>query len=81
MFVKLLPELGSHLRLSRKKHFPHDDMAAFALRLGVSRATLQKMEKGDLSVSLKYFYQAAKLLDAEQGFSQLFVLEKSLFDE
>ena len=79
--MKLLTELGSNLRLSRKKHFPHDDMAAFALRLGVSRATLQKMEKGDLSVSLKYFYQAAKLLNAEQGFTQLFVLEKSLFDD
>lgn len=79
--MKQLTQLGSNLRLSRKKHFPYDDMAAFALRLGVSRATLQKMEKGDLSVSLKYFYQAAKLLDAEQGFTQLFVLEKSLFDE
>ncbi|VAW78430.1 hypothetical protein MNBD_GAMMA15-1488 [hydrothermal vent metagenome] len=76
-----LTQLGRNLRLSRKKHFPHDDMAAFALRLGISRATLQKMEKGDLSVSLKYFYQAAKLLDAEQGFTQLFVLEKSLFDD
>jgi len=79
--MKVLAEVGRNLRLSRKKHFPHDDMAAFALRLGVSRATLQKMEKGDLSVSLKYFYQAAELLDAEQGFAQLFVLEKSLFDE
>jgi hypothetical protein len=39
------------------------------------------MEKGDLSVSLKYFYQAAILLNAEQSFSQLFVLEKSLFDD
>ena len=79
--MELLAQLGSNLRLSRKKHFPNDDMAAFALRLGVSRATLQKMEKGDLSVSLRYFYQAAKLLNAEQGFTQLFVLEKSLFDE
>ena len=79
--MELLTELGRNLRLSRKKHFPRDDMAAFALRLGVSRATLQKMEKGDLSVSLKYFYQAAKLLNAEQGFTQLFVYEKSLFDD
>lgn len=79
--MKLLPPLGSNLRLSRKKQFPHDDMAAFALRLGVSRATLQKMEKGDLSVSLKYFYQAAELLNAEQSFTKLFEIEKSLFDE
>ena len=79
--METLAQLGNNLRLSRKKHFPYDDMAAFALRLGVSRATLQKMEKGDLSVSLKYFYQAAKLLNAEQGFTELFEIEKSLFDE
>jgi len=76
-----LEQIGKNLRLSRKKQFPYDDMAAFALRVGISRATLQKMEKGDLSVSLKYYYQAAKLLNAEQGFSQLFILEKSLFDD
>jgi len=76
-----LTQLGDNLRLSRKKHYPHDDMAEFALRLGISRATLQKMEKGDLSVSLKYFYQAAELLNAEQGFTKLFEIEKSLFDE
>ncbi len=79
--MKSLNQLGNNLRLSRKKHYPHDDMAAFALRLGISRATLQKMENGDLSVSLKYYYQAAQLLNAEQGFVQLFVLDKSLFDE
>jgi len=79
--MKPLEQLGENLRLSRKRQFPHDDMAAFALRVGISRATLQKMEKGDSSVSLKYFYQAAKLLDAEHGFSQLFTLEKSLFDD
>lgn len=79
--MKHLEQLGYNLRLSRKKHFPHDDMAAFALRVGISRATLQKMEKGDLSVSLKYYFQAAELLNAEQGFSELFLMEKSLFDD
>lgn len=79
--MKQLEKLGENLRSSRKKQFPHDDMAAFALRVGISRATLQKMEKGDLSVSLKYYFLAAKLLNAEQGFSQLFKLEQSLFDD
>lgn len=79
--MKPLEKLGENLRLSRKKHFPQDDMAAFALRVGISRATLQKMEKGDASVSLKYYFQAAELLNAEQGFSQLFLIEKSLFDD
>lgn len=76
-----LPLLGQNLRAARKKRFPKDDMKAFALRLGVSRATLQKMEKGDVSVSLKYYYLAAKLLSAEEGFDQLFVMNASLFDE
>ena len=78
--MKHLEQLGNNLRLSRKKSFPRDDMAAFALRVGISRATLQKMEKGDLSVSLKYYFLAAELLNAEQGFLQLFQIEKSLFD-
>ncbi|VAW61397.1 hypothetical protein MNBD_GAMMA11-2661 [hydrothermal vent metagenome] len=79
--MQTLRQLGDNLRMSRKKYYPHDDMSAFALRVGVSRATLQKMEKGDLSVSVKYYFQAAKLLDAEQGFSELFKLQKSLFDD
>jgi len=79
--MNALNQLGANLRKSRKKHFPQDDMAAFALRVGISRATLQKMEKGDASVSLKYYFQAAKLLNAEQGFAELFLIEKSLFDE
>lgn len=76
-----IPSLGQNLRTARKKGFPKDDMKAFALRLGVSRATLQKMEKGDVSVSLKYYYQAAKLLSVEEGFKQLFVIKASLFDD
>ena len=79
--MNTLQKIGNNLRLSRKKHFPQDDMSAFSLRIGVSRATLQKMEKGDLSVSLKYYFQAAQLLGAEEGFSQLFALQKSLFDD
>jgi len=79
--MKQLEKLGQNLRSSRKKQFPKDDMAAFALRVGISRATLQKMEKGDLSVSLKYYFQAAQLLNAEQGFSELFEQEQSLFDD
>ena len=76
-----LKQLGENLRLSRKNKFPSDDMAAFALRVGISRATLQKMEKGNSSVSIKYYFEAAKLLDATQGFAQLFKLERSLFDD
>lgn len=79
--MNFLPELGQNLRLARKKKFPRDNMNAFSLRIGISRATYQKMEKGDLSVSLKYYFQTAKLLGVENDFSQLFQLKGSLFDD
>lgn len=76
-----LVELGDQLRRARKKRFPYDDMPAFALRVGVSRATLQRMEKGDLSVSFGRYYRAAEVLGLEQPFLQLFQLPVSLFDD
>ncbi len=76
-----LPQIGKNLQKARKKRFPNDNMKVFALRIGISRATYQKMEKGDLSVSLKHYYQAAKILGLEAGFSQLFLMQDSLFDD
>lgn len=76
-----LPGLGQRLKAARKNAFPMDDMNAFALRLGVARSTLQRMEQGDLSVTLSRYYRAAELLDMTQGFDQLFVKEESLFDD
>ncbi|WP_347332621.1 helix-turn-helix domain-containing protein [Marinimicrobium locisalis] len=76
-----LPQLGQRLKAARKAAFPMDDLNAFALRLGVARSTLQRMEQGDLSVALSRYYRAAELLDMTEGFHQLFVKEKSLFDD
>jgi transcriptional regulator with XRE-family HTH domain len=76
-----LPTLGQNLRIARKRHFPGDDMAVFALRIGVSRATLQKMEKGELPVSLGKYYRAAEVLGLTQTFSGLLQAEESLFDD
>lgn len=76
-----LPAVGNHLKLARKKSFPRDDLAAFAVRIGVSRATLQKMEKGDLSVSLVRYYHAARLLGMGEQIENLFFKEPSLFDK
>ena len=76
-----LPLLGEQLRSAREQRFPTDTMNAFALRIGVARATLQKMEKGDLTVSLGSYYAAAKILQLTAIFEQLFILEASLFDD
>jgi transcriptional regulator with XRE-family HTH domain len=76
-----ITEIGRNLRLARKRKFPQDDMRGFAIRLGVSRATLQKMEKGDLTVTLAKYAEAARLLGCLDAFRHLFVIEGSLFDE
>ncbi|MBT4520046.1 MAG: helix-turn-helix transcriptional regulator [Halieaceae bacterium] len=77
----MLPELGSRLRVARKRRFPDDDLAAFAIRIGVARATLQKMEAGDLSVSMGRYYAAARRLGLSEGFEALFEQTGSMFDD
>lgn len=79
--MKTLPQIGSQLRQARKIRFPGDDLAAFAMRIGVSRATLQKMEKGELSVTLANYHRAAEVLSLSHTFSSLFELPESLFDD
>jgi transcriptional regulator with XRE-family HTH domain len=76
-----LPALGANLRTARKKVFPADTLADFALRLGVSRATLQKMEQGDLSVSLGKYHSAATVLGLTATFESLLKPTQSLFDD
>ncbi|MYA16631.1 MAG: helix-turn-helix transcriptional regulator [Gammaproteobacteria bacterium] len=76
-----LGELGDNLRRARKRRFPNDDMAAFALRIGVSRSTLQKMEKGDLTVAMGKYYRAAEILGLAETFGTLLREEESLFDD
>lgn len=76
-----LPALGQRLKAARKSAFPYDDLSAFALRLGVARSTLQRMEQGDLNVALSRYYRAAELLGTTGAFDQLFAREKSLFDD
>ena len=73
--------LGKNLYVARKKYFPRDTLADFALRIGVSRATLQKMERGELSVTLDKYYSAAKVLNLTHTFDELLKTEESLFDD
>ena len=79
--AKYIRELGDNLRRARKRRFPNDDLAAFALRIGVSRSTLQKMEKGDLTVALGRYYRAAEILGLADTFGILLRQEESLFDD
>ena len=74
-------QIGQNLRLARRKSYPDDTLEDFALRIGVSRATLQRMEKGDLSVSLGKYFQAATLLGLDAPFHALLKPKQSLFDD
>lgn len=73
--------LGANLRVAIKARFPNDDLKAFSIRLGCSRATLQKMLKGEGSVALGTYLGAAELLGVKEGFEDLFKMELSLFDD
>ncbi|MDC1287255.1 helix-turn-helix domain-containing protein [Gammaproteobacteria bacterium] len=73
--------IGQKLREARKQRFPTDDLKAFALRIGVGRATLQRMEKGDMSVAIGRYYCAAQVLGLSDTFSHLFEQPESLFDD
>ena len=79
--MKTHNKLGENLKLAKKRHYPKDTLADFALRIGVSKATYQKMEKGDLSVSTMNYYAAAELLGLDAGFDTLFTQPESLFDD
>jgi len=79
--METIPKIGQNLRLARRKSYPDDTLEDFALRIGVSRATLQRMEKGDLSVSLGKYFQAAALLGLDAPFHALLKPKQSLFDD
>ena len=76
-----LAGLGKNLRNARKARFPADGIRGFALRIGVSPATLQKMEAGELSVTLSNYHKAAQVLGVSAQFNDLFKLPDSLFDD
>jgi transcriptional regulator with XRE-family HTH domain len=51
--------LGKHVQLGRKERkWPEHELAE---RAGISRATLQKIEKGDLSVAIGLVFEVAVL--------------------
>ena len=68
-----LEVLGKNLKQLRKHQFPRDDQRRFATRLKVSRATYQKMEKGDPSIAMGSYFSAAVVLNVEQQFATLFI--------
>jgi transcriptional regulator with XRE-family HTH domain len=60
--IRASARIGEQLRAGRKRRYPNDTQADFARRLGVSRYTYQKMEKGDTKVAMGSYLKAAQLL-------------------
>ena len=73
MFMNPLPLLGTKLTALRKRNFPNDTQQDFAVRIGVSKGTYLKMEKGDLKVAMGSYYQAAVRHGIQHRFNELFV--------
>lgn len=76
-----LKAIGGNLRAARKIQYPKDTQAQFACRIGVSRVTFQKMEKGDANVRIGSYLEAAALLGLLDGFQCLFEQPRDLFEE
>jgi transcriptional regulator with XRE-family HTH domain len=68
-FRRQLSALGLRLRLARERR----DIATevFAQRLGVSRETLRRLEKGDDSVSMGSFLRALRVLGLDKDIDKL----------
>lgn len=65
---------GQMIKLGRKTRKMSE--VDFASRIGISRATLQKIEKGDPKVEIGFFFEAAhiagvNLFDVQNNFSAL----------
>lgn len=75
-----LPAIGNNLTKARKTRYPNDTQIDFSARIGVSKATYVKMEKGDLSVGMDKYFRAAQLLDLQGSFEHLFELEENILD-
>lgn len=72
-----LSALGARLKAERLQK--NETQKNFAARIGVSIPTLNKMEKGDCSVSIGHWAAALRLFGREKELQELFSPEDDLF--
>ncbi len=76
-----LAQIGKQLRAGRRARFPGDTQGDFARRVGVSRYTWQKVERGHSGVAISTYIQAAELLGiAEKVVAAFSPPRRSLFE-
>lgn len=66
---KQLTALGLRLRLARERRRLGTEL--FAQRMGVSRETLRRMEKGDPTIAVGTFMRALRVLGLDRDIDQL----------
>jgi len=66
---KQLAALGLRLRLARERRKLGTEL--FAERMGVSRETLRRMEKGDATIAVGTFMRALRVLGLDKDIDQL----------
>ena len=66
---KQLTALGLRLRLARKRRKLSTTL--FAERMGVSRETLRRLEKGDPTIAMGTFMRALRVLGLDQDVDRL----------
>lgn len=66
---KQLVALGLRLRLARERRQLGTEL--FAERMGVSRETLRRMEKGDATIAIGTFMRALRVLGLDQDIDRL----------
>lgn len=75
----ILSDLGQRLRALRLER--NETQFVFAQRIGTSRITLGKMEKGNSSVSIGLWVAASILLDRQKDWDALFEKQHDLFGQ
>ena len=72
-----LQNLGSRLRAERLRR--NDTQTIFAARLGISVPTLRKMESGDPTVLVGYWWAALNVLDRVGDLDAILAAPEDLF--
>lgn len=67
--AKQLQNLGLRLRMARERRKLSQEL--FAERMGVSRETLRRLEKGDASIAMGTFMRALRVLGLDKDVDQL----------
>jgi len=77
--VNILSDLGRRLRALRLDR--NETQLVFAQRIGTSRITLGKMEKGNPNISIGLWVAASILLDRENDWKGMFETQHDLFGQ